>query len=173
MKESLVRRKKSPADNAWEFDDPLGSDIVIARNGYVLTSDQLDEMISRIKMGNYLSVVAAAVGIPSEILVQWLQEGSNSKSSSDLRKMFLRVESAAAESEITAVGAWRKHFPKEWRSAPEFLSRRYPERWATKRENSEVKQSQNVNINLGSLSSDQIDELVRAIEESDHDRKSG
>jgi AcrR family transcriptional regulator len=97
-----------------------------------LNQDLIAKVVKLIETGNYANVVARSVGVSEATFYRWLAEGEDA-SDGLKREFFEAVTRARATAEINAVKSFRSAFDEDWRSVAEFLSRRYPQRWAKNR----------------------------------------
>jgi hypothetical protein len=106
-----------------------------------LTPDIEAKIVEAVEQGSYLKIAAQAAGIGQNTLSLWLGRGRAAAATRDagepvpeVDERYLRfleaVTQAQATAETTAVAAWRKAFPDDWRAARDFLARSNPERWA-------------------------------------------
>lgn len=127
-----------------------------AASGKLMDDDLLNELINYIKVGNYLDVACAAVGITQKTYYKWLSTGAAveemvagrddedelkqrmtegelvlAMSVQQVRSWNFRREAlkASAISEAYAVAMVRSQMPQQWTAAMTFLERRFPGRW--------------------------------------------
>jgi hypothetical protein len=86
-------------------------------------------VIDGLKKGNYLTVVAASVGISPQTIKNWAERGQKGEN-----KLFYRfwkdAAKAQAESEMNLVKTVTDQAELDWKAGLEILSRRWPDRWA-------------------------------------------
>lgn len=108
-------------------------------------SPEVEEIIlDGIRRGNYLSTMARVVGVRPGTLMNWKKWGkrdgevlSEEEINSDRGKYFkfyIRLQQAEAECEEEVVRSWKDQIPGDWRAGEKFLSKRFPKKWAEKKE---------------------------------------
>ncbi len=100
-----------------------------------LTSERRRQIIELVRDGNYVEVAARASGIAPSTLYEWKARGEEGGPGNERFVEFLEsLTRAEAEAETAGVAAIRGAWTKDWRSAIEYLARRYPRRWAKDRQ---------------------------------------
>lgn len=119
-----------------------------------LTPATRDAIVEAVRTGNYLETAAAAAGIGTTTLYRWLAEGEAADAPRDKREFREAVTRARAEAETSMVGivhraaaggallkestrtlpdgsevTERQYAPPDGRTALEFMSRAFPDRW--------------------------------------------
>lgn len=90
-----------------------------------------------VEKGGFPRAAARAEGIPFDVLDGWVAQGEadleSSGRRSKLAKFVGELRRAEAKAEAEAVEAWQANMAKDWRAAKEFLARRFPSRWGSKK----------------------------------------
>src|SRR4051794_29882415 len=95
-----------------------------------LTPKTQQAIVDAIAAGNYQEIAARAAGVAPSTFYEWKSRGEEGGPGNERFVEFLEaVEGAEAQAELAAVSAMRSAWNKEWRSAIEYLGRRYPDRW--------------------------------------------
>ena len=95
-----------------------------------MTAARERQIVGTVARGNYVEVAARAAGIAPSTLYEWKSRGEEGGPGNEPYVGFLEaLTRAEAEAEIEGVEAIRGAWNKDWRSAIEYLARRYPERW--------------------------------------------
>lgn len=117
---------------------------VLKRAQLKLTEELLAQIVAGVRDGNYPSVVARAVGVPTTAYNQWIEAGKESFMRGEyateqdplgLRvELYLLTEQADAEWEVDTVAQMKGHIEKGtyWAGHMTMLQRRHPERWDTR-----------------------------------------
>ena len=125
-------------------------------------SPEIQERIcSALRDGNYESAAAAAGGVGTSTVRQWLQWGRDAKSARYVA-FLAAVTRAREDAELRLVELWQEAMPSDWRAIAEFLARRYPERWG-KRERNEVTVSATAHAAPQRLSKELLDQIKHEI----------
>lgn len=82
--------------------------------------------------GNYYTTACRAMKISEQTFQSWMRLGKKSESGI-YRELYEKVLQADAAAEAFALEKWRGHFDRDPRASREFLSRRYPDRWAERK----------------------------------------
>ena len=108
-----------------------------------LTKNMIEEIIKRLKVGCYIKVAVASLGIPERTYYTWLERGQKAEKLEELGKkvpeteeIFLQfsqsVRQSNAEGEVNVTTMIFSQIKDDWRAGIEMLARKYPERWARK-----------------------------------------
>ena len=104
-----------------------------------LTRELTDEIVKRIRAGNYIKVACQAVGISHTAYFDWIKKGE--QGISPYSEFLYSVKKAEAEAHVTYVAIIASQAPTQWQAAAWWLERKFPDRWA-KREKIEIHQEQ-------------------------------
>jgi hypothetical protein len=92
-----------------------------------------------LKNGISRQSAAAAAGISYPTLLRWYRKGEELCDAEEvvgddlaLLEFYLQIVQAESGIETRLVTAWLDSITDDWQAAKEFLSRRFPDRWATK-----------------------------------------
>lgn len=123
-----------------------------------LTPERKKRLLDAIRAGSYYEPACTYAGVDYSTFRRWMQKGEEAKSG-QYREFYEAVIEAEAQAEVRVVGHWQNQIPHDWRAAKDFLSRRYPERWAS-RETLEL----NGGVQIGLFDEDPRDELLRRMD---------
>ena len=102
-----------------------------------LTPTLQDEIVKRIRAGNYIKVACQAVGISHTAYFDWIKKGEEGISPySEFLYLVKRAESAA---HVHFVAIIASQAPTQWQAAAWWLERKFPDKWA-KKEKIDIKQ---------------------------------
>ena len=104
-----------------------------------LTKELTDEIVKRIRAGNYIKVACQAVGISHTAYFDWIKKGEDGIS--PYAEFLYAVKKAEAEAHVTYVAIIASQAPTQWQAAAWWLERKFPDKWA-KREKIEIGQEQ-------------------------------
>jgi transposase len=131
-----------------------------------LSEEVADQIIGYVRAGNSLKVAAAAAGVGESTLHGW-----RTLPRAPYREFAERLEKAIAQAEIRNVAIVEQAATQSWQAAAWWLERRYPDRWAMRRDvtisggDRPVRVEQKaLNVNLDALPPDVLQALVMAIE---------
>lgn len=97
-----------------------------------LTPEFIKMFSNIIAAGNYPSTACKAMRLQESTFRAWMRIG---KAATDgiYKELYDMVMQAEAKAEVVAVEAWVDNFKKDAKAPKEFLSRRYPDRWAERK----------------------------------------
>jgi hypothetical protein len=93
-----------------------------------LTPEVQERIIQAVRIGCYFSSAAAAAGVHSTTLSNWMKWGEEGKEPYASFRQEMLIAEEACEEEL--IQMWRAHMPKNWMAVAAFLERRHPERWS-------------------------------------------
>ena len=93
----------------------------------ILSSDLQDEVVKRIRAGNYIKVACQAVGIGVSTYFEWLKKGEEGKQ--PYAEFTEAIKKAESEAHVNYVAIVASHAPTQWQAAAWWLERRFPELW--------------------------------------------
>lgn len=96
-----------------------------------LTPELKEKLLDLLRQGNYYEPTCTALGIDPQSLRAWLLKGSV-ETSGIYYELFRDVRQAEGEAEVLLVKKLQLAGDRDWRANLEFLSRRWPNRWALK-----------------------------------------
>ena len=102
-----------------------------------LTNEIKDEIVKRIRAGNYIKVACAAVGISHTAYFDWIKKGE--EGIEPYAEFLYAVKKAEAEAHVHYVAIIASQAPTQWQAAAWWLERKFPDKWA-KREKIEIGQ---------------------------------
>lgn len=88
-----------------------------------------DKVVEKVRQGNYITTVAASVGVEPETIMRWLEKGKRGENTL-YHSFYLDVQEAWAEAEINVLGELRAHGRNDWRALAWMLERTRPEKFA-------------------------------------------
>ncbi len=94
-----------------------------------LTPEVQALIIKYLRLGNYLEVAAALVGIGRSTVFEWLRRGTREESGI-YRDFLLAARQAQGEAEATDLARIQMAATKDWRASAWRLQHRFPARWA-------------------------------------------
>jgi transposase len=110
-----------------------------------LTDERIDKIVELVRVGNYVEVACAAVGMTANTYYRYMRTGKALIEKYDTEepdempnlthldeqcvKLVSRIKVANAEAEAYAVTIIRSQMPQQWTAAMTFLERRFPGRW--------------------------------------------
>lgn len=110
-----------------------------------LTPEMMHEISSKLSLGLYVTTVCDFVGISPSTFYAWKNRGEeeierrlegypDDKEAQPYVNFAREIRRATAQSEVVAVGAFRKGFNGKdgWKAARDFLGRRYPAHWGNR-----------------------------------------
>lgn len=103
----------------------------------VLTFEKIDKICNYIRAGNYQKVAAALCGVKERTWYASIERAEKAKRPTKLQKHLLQ-SIAEAEAQFEALHVQNIFSSKDPKVSLEMLSRRFPERWAATRKNSNV-----------------------------------
>ncbi len=92
-----------------------------------LTPELQDDVVKRIRAGNYIKVACQAVGISHTAYFDWLKKGQEGKS--PYAEFLDAIKKAESEAHVNYVAIVASHAPKQWQAAAWWLERRFPDKW--------------------------------------------
>ena len=95
-----------------------------------LTPIVRDKLIQAIKVGSHLNAACAYAGVDYSNFRRWMRKGE-SQTKGEFCDFRDAIRISEAELEIRLVATWQQAAANDWRAAAEFLSRRFPDRWAS------------------------------------------
>ena len=104
-----------------------------------LTKELTDEIVKRIRAGNYIKVACEAVGISQTAYFDWLNKGE--QGIEPYAEFLGAIKKAESEAHTHFVAVIAAQAPSQWQAAAWWLERKYPGQWG-KREKIEVSQEQ-------------------------------
>jgi transposase len=126
-----------------------------------LTPELQKKLVDAIKAGNYFETACGFCGIDYSTFRKWMVKGEKAKSGVYF-DFFHAIKKAEAQAEYRMVALWQQAIPEDWRSAKDFLERRYPERWGRKEQlKADVKNhNTNVEIDLNQFSTEELRKIA-------------
>ena len=104
-----------------------------------LTKELTDEIVKRIRAGNYIKVACQAVGISHTAYFDWIKKGEDGIA--PYAEFLGAIKKAEAEAHVNYVAIIASQAPTQWQAAAWWLERKFPDKWA-KREKIEISQGQ-------------------------------
>lgn len=108
----------------------------------LLTQECQNKIVQVLRGGSSRSAAAGFAGITPGTLNNWLRkgeavaarEGDEELSGDDVQylELYIAVMKAEAELEASLVKRWEAETVDDWQAAMQLLSRRFPDRWASK-----------------------------------------
>jgi len=92
-----------------------------------LTPELQEEIVKRIRAGNYIRVACQAVGISHTSYFDWLKKGE--EGISPYAEFLDAVQKAESEAHVNYVAIVASHAPTQWQAAAWWLERRFPQLW--------------------------------------------
>ena len=92
-----------------------------------LTPEVQDEVVKRIRAGNYINVSCQAVGIGVSTYFEWLKKGEEGRQ--PYAEFTDAIKKAEAEAHVNYVAIVASHAPNQWQAAAWWLERRFPDKW--------------------------------------------
>ena len=102
-----------------------------------LTPTLQDEIVKRIRAGNYIKVACQAVGISHTAYFDWIKKGE--EGISPYSEFLYSVKKAEAEAHVNYVAIVASQAPNQWQAAAWWLERKFPDKWG-KKEKIDIKQ---------------------------------
>ena len=106
-----------------------------------LNKELTDEIVKRIRAGNYIKVACTAVGISQTAYFDWIKKGEDGISPYAEFLGAIKKAEAEAEAHVNYVAIIASQAPTQWQAAAWWLERKFPDKWA-KREKIEISQEQ-------------------------------
>jgi hypothetical protein len=97
------------------------------------TPELANEIIELVRQGNYLETATAACGVPVHRVREWMRQGARQKRGK-YKDFSVAIKKAEAQAEGAAVVAIRAHGGRTWQALAWYLERKFPGRWAMRRE---------------------------------------
>ena len=104
-----------------------------------LTEKLTEDIVKRIRAGNYIKVACLAVGISHTAYFDWIKKGE--EGISPYSEFLYSVKKAEAEAHVNYVAIIASQAPAQWQATAWWLERKFPDKWA-KREKIEIQQEQ-------------------------------
>lgn len=128
-----------------------------------LTEEAITIILQYLAIGGHLEVASVAAGISRETLRGWLQDANtaddrrkNGEFLTPREKLLIKfrdgANKAVAEAELTDIERIDRSAETIWQAAAWKLERRYSDRWGLKSKTTQ----ENINVDLGSLSNEQL-----------------
>lgn len=95
------------------------------------TPETQQVILEAVAQGNYYTVAAALAGVHEGTIYRWIKWGRDDERPG-YKEFYEAMIQAEAEAEVNLVHNIRLHAELDWRPGMELLSRRFPERWATR-----------------------------------------
>ena len=92
-----------------------------------LTPTLQDDIVKRIRAGNYIKVSCRAVGISTSTYFDWLKKGE--KGTPPYSEFLYSIKKAEAEAQVNFVAVIARAAPESWQAAAWWLERRFPDLW--------------------------------------------
>jgi hypothetical protein len=102
-----------------------------------LTKELTDEIVKRIRAGNYIKVACQAVGISQTAYFDWINKGE--QGIEPYAEFLGAVKKAESEAHVNFVAIIASQAPTQWQAAAWWLERKFPGQWA-KKEKIEIQQ---------------------------------
>jgi hypothetical protein len=121
-----------------------------------LTPETQDKICKAILAGNFFEVACEYAGIVAATGYQWIARGEGREPNRKKTKLYVdfvdAVRKAEREAEVQLVLKWRT--TEDWHAIAEFLSRRFPDRWRAKT------QQTNIDIDVSKLDDRQLERIA-------------
>lgn len=98
----------------------------------ILDDRMIKELCDAIRMGNYVKTACASCGVAYPTYYKWMKKSRMEGCKPIYTKLAREIAKAEAEVESKVVKCWLDQTPTEWQASRDFLSRRFPDRWANK-----------------------------------------
>lgn len=95
-----------------------------------LTKELTDEIVKRIRAGNYIKVACQAVGISHTAYFDWIKKGEEGIEPYD--EFLYAVKKAEGEAHVNYVAIIASQAPTQWQAAAWWLERKFPDKWGRK-----------------------------------------
>jgi hypothetical protein len=95
-----------------------------------LTPELQEEVVKRIRAGNYIQVACEAVGISHTTYFNWIKKGEEGKR--PYVEFLEAVKKAESEAQVNYVATVASHARDQWQAAAWWLERRFPDKWGRK-----------------------------------------
>jgi len=92
-----------------------------------LTPELQEEVVKRIRAGNYIQVSCEAVGIGVSTYFEWLKKGEEGKK--PYTEFTEAIKKAESEAQVNYVATVASHATDQWQAAAWCLERRFPDKW--------------------------------------------
>ncbi len=104
-----------------------------------LNKELTDEIVKRIRAGNYIKVACQAVGISQTSYFDWINKGE--QGIEPYAEFLGAIKKAESEAHVHFVAIIAAQASSQWQAAAWWLERKYPGQWG-KREKIEISQEQ-------------------------------
>ena len=93
----------------------------------ILTPELQDDVVKRIRAGNYIKVACQSVGIGVSTYFEWLKKGEEGRQ--PYAEFTEAIKKAESEAHVNYVAIVASHAPTQWQAAAWWLERRFPQLW--------------------------------------------
>ncbi len=93
-----------------------------------------DEIVKYIEAGNYVETASALAGIHKDTFYRWIKEGARSSKYCKFKRFSDAIKKAESKAEASGVVRVRYAGKQQWQAEAWFLERRFPRRWALKKQ---------------------------------------